>query len=163
MAHHADAAAVMPDAPAIPEGFRRLVIGGPFVERQGGLYGRWTGTHALLGFRVGPYHVNPANTAHGGMLATLADMLIPCAANYQEKLQGRFLPTVSLNIDYLGAAPLGAWVEGQGEVLKRTSNLLFAQGLVRADGKVILRLSGVYKMSSEPLRAPSDDPFGLLA
>lgn len=147
----------------IPAGFRKLNIGGPFVRHNGGLYGRWTGTHAQVAFRVGPDHVNPAGTAHGGMLATLCDMLIPCAANYQEKLQGRFLPTINLSIDYIGFALLGAWVVGQADILKRTSNLMFAQGLIRADDQVIMRLSGVYKFGTDTLRAPSDDPFGLLA
>ena len=35
------------------------------------------------GFRVEERHTNPLKICHGGMMATVADMLIPCAAMYQ--------------------------------------------------------------------------------
>lgn len=145
----------------IPDHFRPARIGGDFVAHNGPLYGRWTGEKILLGFFVEQRHTNPAGMCHGGMLATLADMLIPCAAAYQVQMERRFLPTVSLQIDFLGAAMLGSWVQGEAQILRTTRNLVFGQGLVSANGEPALRISGVYKMG--PLfRDPSDDdPFGL--
>ena len=35
-------------------------------------------------------------------------MLLPCASMYQTQGERRFLPTISLQVDYLGASPLGA-------------------------------------------------------
>jgi acyl-coenzyme A thioesterase PaaI-like protein len=65
---------------------------------------------------------------------------------YQTTGERRFLPTISLQVDYLGPSPLGAWVQGEGEILRTTRNMLFAQGLVTADGAPVLRVSGIFKM-----------------
>lgn len=77
-------------------------------------------------------------------------------------MERRFLPTVSLSIDYLGPAPLGAWVQGQAEVLRGTRNLLFAQGLVSADGQPALRVNGIFKMGALFGDGSGQDPFNLI-
>ena len=96
----------------IPEGFRAVTVGGPFMAHTGPLYARWTGERLQLGFRVEHRHTNPLNICHGGMMASFADMLLPCAAMYRGMKERRFLPTISLQVDYLAASPLGAWVQG---------------------------------------------------
>jgi len=94
-------------------------------------------------------------------MATFADMLIPCAAMYQFEMERRFLPTISLQMDYMGASPLGAWVQGEGDVLKTTRNMLFGQGLVTADGLPVLRVSGIFKMGQLIGDGKASDPLGL--
>ncbi|TAM48035.1 MAG: PaaI family thioesterase [Burkholderiaceae bacterium] len=147
----------------IPSGFLPARSGGPFVTHNGTLYARWTGERLLLGFRVLPQHTNPMNVCHGGMLATFADMLMPMAAIYQMQGERHFLPTISLNIDYLAPSPLGAWVQGQADVLRTTRNLVFAQGLVTADGEPALRVNGIFKVGPVFPGDAGRDPFGLLA
>ena len=131
----------------IPEGFAPFKLAIGFLEANGPLYGKWDGTHLLLGFRVERRHCNPGWVAHGGMLATFADMLLPIASRFQSKTDMGFLPTVNLSCDYLAPAPLGAWVEGRADALTMTRNLLFAQGLVAADGTPCLRVNGIFKIS----------------
>ena len=138
-----------------PEGFQPVTIGGTFANRNGPLYARWTGQHMLLGFRVLPEHVNPAGQCHGGMLALFADMFLSTAGMYQTDKAGHFLPTVSLQTDFLAPSPLGAWIEGKADVLRMTRTLLFMHGLVHADGKPVLRASGVFKIG--PLMPKSSD------
>ena len=154
----------MPDtASAIPAGFRPIVMGGPFIEANGPLYGRWTGEKLQLGFRVEHRHTNPIGTCHGGMLASFCDMLLPAMTMYQGT-DGRrsFLPTINLQIDYIGAAPLGAWVQGEGDVLQRTRTMVFAQALVAADGVPALRTSGIFRYRPPQDDAPLDfDPLRL--
>ncbi len=145
----------------IPPGFRAIKIGGAFIFHNGPLYGQWTGERLLLGFRVEQRHTNPLGMCHGGMLATFADMLIPCAAMYQGDIERRFLPTISLQIDYMGAAPLGAWVQGQADVLRTTRNMLFGQGLVSADAQPALRISGIFKMGQVIGEGAMSDPLQL--
>ncbi len=132
----------------IPEGFAPLKISMGFLESNGPLYGKWDGPRLRLGFRVEERHCNPGMVAHGGMLATFADMLLPIAARFQSKTDMGFLPTINLTCDFLAPAPLGAWVEGQGEAIKITRNLLFAQGMATADGAPVLRANGVFKVTS---------------
>jgi uncharacterized protein (TIGR00369 family) len=132
----------------IPAGFAPLRLSMGLLEVLGPLYGKWTEDRLALGFRVELRHCNPAQVAHGGMLATFADMLLPIAARFQSKAELGFLPTVNLTCDYLAPAPLGSWVEGRAELVKTTRNLLFAQGLAMADGEPVLRANGIFKISS---------------
>ena len=78
-------------------------------------------------------------------LGTFADILISTAAQYQTDIPRQFLPTISLQTDFLAPAPLGSWVQGEAEILKVTKNLVFSQGLVRADCRMVLRASGVFR------------------
>jgi acyl-coenzyme A thioesterase PaaI-like protein len=81
------------------------------------------------------------------MLASFCDMLLPLSVHRKSAEVGlRFLPTVSLQIDYLAPVPLGSWVEGEADVLKVTRAMVFAQGLVSSDGAVAVRCSGVFKI-----------------
>jgi len=130
---------------SIPPGFKAARIGGPFIAQNGPLYARVVGDRLQMGFRVEERHANPLKICHGGMLATFADMLLPCIAMYQADTERRFLPTISLQVDYLSQAALGAWVQGQGEVLRSTRNMIFVQAMVEADGVPAMRVSGIFK------------------
>lgn len=132
----------------IPEGFVPLRLPMGFLDANGPLYGKWEGGRLHLGFRVEKRHCNPAMVAHGGMLATFADMLLPLAARAQSDSDLGFLPTINLTCDYLAPAPMGAWVEGQADAIRVTRKLLFAQGLAFVDGEPALRANGVFKIAS---------------
>ncbi len=140
-------------APAAPPGFEPVPVGGAFATHNGPLFGRWHEGRLQLGFRVAPIHVNPGQSCHGGMLATFADILISTAAQYQTDIPRQFLPTVSLQVDFMSNAPLGSWVQGQADILQVTRNLVFTQGLVHADGELAMRASGVFRRG--PLLADS--------
>ena len=138
----------------IPPGFAPLQSGGPFIQHNGPLYLRHEGSVVQFGFRVERRHVNPMNNLHGGMMASFCDMLLPLSVHRKsDQVADRFLPTISLQIDYLAPAPLGAWVQGEGEPLRVTRSLVFAQGLVTADGVPCARVSGVFKIGPA---VPSD-------
>lgn len=128
-----------------PSDFVPVALGGAFATHNGPLFARWHSGRLQLGFRVAPNHVNPGNHCHGGMLATFADILISTAAQYQTDIPRQFLPTISLQMDFIAGAPLGSWVQGQADILDVTRNLVFSQGLVQADGRTVLRASGVFK------------------
>jgi uncharacterized protein (TIGR00369 family) len=148
--------------PDIPTGFKPAHVGGPFMTHNGPLYGRLVDGRLQMGFRVEARHCNPLKICHGGMLASFADMLMPCAVLYQELgSERRFLPTISLQVDYLAPAPLGAWVQGEAQLLRGTRNRGFAQGLVHADGAVAMRVSGVFKQGPLIGDGSDVDPFKL--
>lgn len=128
---------------------------------NGPLYARLRDERLQLGFRVEERHTNPLNICHGGMLASFADMLLPCVILYQPGHQRHFLPTISLQVDYLAPAGRGAWVEGEGQVLRRTRAMVFAQGLVSADGVPAMRVSGIFKLGNAIGDSSDDDPLHL--
>ena len=131
----------------IPAGFSALPVMGDFIAVNGPLYLRHEGDLVLVGFRVEQRHTNPMGICHGGMMASFCDMLLPLSVHRKRAdVWLRFLPTINLQIDYLAPAPLGAWVQGEAEVLRVTRTLVFAQGLVSADGVPAVRVSGIFKL-----------------
>lgn len=87
------------------------------------------------------------------------DMVLPLTARFTvPDLNRHFLLTVNMAIDYLGPAPLGAWVEGRGQVLKRTGRMVFMQGLLTIDGDPITRGNGVFRIG--PTVPPIDEMSG---
>ena len=72
--------------------------------------------------------------------------IAPVPAAAVPELHRRFLPTVSLQLDFMASGKLGDWVEGEMQVLRTTRTLVFAQGLVKSGGVMALRCSGVFKI-----------------
>ncbi len=131
----------------VPDGFSPWPARPGFVAINGPLYQRGDGAGYRLGFRVEARHTNPLGICHGGMMATFCDMLLPLGVHQlSQAVRDRFLPTVSLQIDYLSPAPLGAWVQGEAQLLRTTHTMVFAQGLVTADGEPAARVSGILKI-----------------
>ena len=135
--------------PGLPPGFVRLRMGpNPYIDACGPLFGRREGQRLVLGLRVEHRHCNPAGGCHGGMLGTLADMLLVIGASAQSE-HARYMVTVNLVCDYLAPAPLGSWLEGRLDVLRTTRNLVFCQGRFTADGQAVLAMSGIAKPIGE--------------
>jgi uncharacterized protein (TIGR00369 family) len=134
-------------APDIPEGFKPRRFGDGFIAVNGPLYVKKLEPGILLGFRVERRHCNPMGICHGGMIATFCDMLLPISAHHlSAELERRFLPTINLQVDYLAASKLGAWVQGEAQLLRATRSMVFMQGMVRADGEAVARVSGIFKI-----------------
>jgi uncharacterized protein (TIGR00369 family) len=133
--------------PGIPEGFKPRRFGDGFIAVNGPLYIKKLEAGILLGFRVEQRHCNPMGMLHGGMMATFCDMLLPISAHYlSPELQRRFLPTIHLQVDYLASSKLGAWMQGEAQLLRATRSMVFMQGVVSADGEPVARVSGIFKI-----------------
>jgi uncharacterized protein (TIGR00369 family) len=136
-----------PGVHAPPAGFEPLPRTGDFIAVNGPLFIKGKGADMRLGFRVEARHTNPLGICHGGMMASFCDMLLPITVHHKSAEVGRrFLPTINLQLDYLAPAPLGAWVEGEAQVLRVTRSLVFVQGLATADGVPAARCSGILKI-----------------
>lgn len=136
-------------ATAAPEGFAPFQVGNgqDFLGLTGPFFAQVAEDgHLHLGFRIAARHCNVAGICHGGMLLTFADIQMAIAGKYQSKLPG-FQPTVGLSSDFLGAAPMHAWLEGRTEVVQVADGLLFTQCVLRADGVPVLRASATFKLA----------------
>ena len=109
------------------------------------LYSRKIASTVQIGLYVGEAHCNSRGLLHGGVIAALVDnaMGLSCVETMTERPRG--LVTVSLNIDYVGAAKLGQWLQMEPRVLKAGGSLAFADALVTADGAVIARANASFK------------------
>lgn len=133
-----------------PEGYRPLHLpASGYLQANGPFYAKWDGERFVLGLRVTKRHCNSAGVCHGGMIATLCDVLLTVGGNVQARLS-RFLTTMSMSCDFLRPAPEGAWIEGRLDVLHATRNLLFVTGLLEAvDEGAVARTSGILKIAGE--------------
>lgn len=96
-------------------------------------------------------HINSRGGLHGGVLSTLADVVLghATAATTDPPTP---LATVSLTVDYLGTARPGQWLQGTLEACKVGRTLAFARGIFTADKHVVLQASAVF--SVQPPRGP---------
>jgi uncharacterized protein (TIGR00369 family) len=145
---------------AVPPGFEPTPMGGPFVAANGPFHVSQADGRHILGVRIERRHCNSLGHCHGGMLSSFADMMMPVSMYPHPQLAAHphFLPTVSLQLDFLAPVQLGDWLEGHAEVLKITRSVVFAQGLARVNGKPVLRCSGVYKVGA-PIPAGSQGMY----
>jgi len=135
----------------VPEGFRPLNLPqNPFIEANGPLYGRLDGERFVMGFLCEEKHCNPMQVCHGGMMATLADMLLLLGTNIQTRL-GQFLVTVSLDIDFVAPVKRGDWLEGRAEVLRAGRSVIFTEGRMTVSRETVARVNAVLKPSGRPL------------
>lgn len=122
-------------------------MGDGYLGVTGPLFTRLHEGRLQVGFLVEERHCNIMGICHGGMLATLADMVCPMTAHFScEAAKNRFLPTISLQIDYLASVRKGSWVQAQAEVLRATRTMIFMQGTITVEDATIARVSGIFKI-----------------
>lgn len=134
----------------VPEGFHLLDLpASPFVIANGPFHGKWEGERFVLGMRIDEKHCNVAGVCHGGMIMTMADMLLTVGSNIQANLS-RFLPTISMTCDFLAPVNRGEWIEGRVDVLRTTRNLVFSDGILCVGGEPVARASAILRLAAEP-------------
>jgi len=115
-------------------------------------WGRLEGDEPVIGLRVEQKHCNPRQTCHGGMLMTFCDYVLPTIARLTDPDHDHFTPTISMNINFLAPAPLGAWIEGRARILRRSANLLFIDGTISAGDRPVVQASGIFKRGNPDAR-----------
>jgi Uncharacterized protein, possibly involved in aromatic compounds catabolism len=147
------ASAIMsePKNSAVPAGFKLLVRDRGFIAHVGPLYipdvpGRAGDRDAaVIGFRVDERHCNLNGTLHGGMLMTLADILLIYAARRDLGHQD-FMPTISLAGDFLAPVRVGDWVEGQAGIVRATGNICCVEGILRVGNDPVARFNTLLRL-----------------
>jgi uncharacterized protein (TIGR00369 family) len=96
-----------------------------------------------LGVRVDGRHVNRRGFAHGGFLATLADMVLGYSLATAREGHAPMV-TTQLSLDFAGSATLGDWLEGSADVQKVGRTTAFANAYLRVGERRIVRASGIF-------------------
>ena len=136
---------IAPRTAAIPEGFTPRPLGGGFLQAVGPIHVKQENGRNAFGLLVEEVHCNAMGMCHGGMLASLADVVLGIGGLEQAGVGGFFI-TVSMTQDFLAPAPLGAWLEARVELLKATRRLMFVQGIFTVEGAPVLRANGVFQL-----------------
>lgn len=96
------------------------------------------------GFLTEQKHGNKRGFVHGGMIATAFDAALGtaawAAANQQPSV------TVQLNVQYVGALPIGRFARIQTEIVRATRSLVFLRGTMQAADRLIAVADGIWKV-----------------
>jgi uncharacterized protein (TIGR00369 family) len=124
----------------------------PFEDHTGPFYFRIDGDAAKAGtvhcvLPTEARHGNYKDGVHGGAILAFADYALCLVAGRAADggTNTSFAMTVSIAVEFLSAARVGAPLEATGEPLQVTGRLAFARGRVTQLGKAIALWSGVVR------------------
>jgi uncharacterized protein (TIGR00369 family) len=132
----------------IPPEFRPLFRSSPVLELIGPLYCRGEGHDLVVGLRVEAKHCNARGTAHGGILATLADVALGYTMAFSSTPPAS-LVTANLTLDFAGTAKIGDWLQAHVDVQKKGSRLSFANCYLTVNEQRIVRASAVFLVAGQ--------------
>jgi len=127
----------------IPEGFSPIFRSSPFLDAIGPLYSRGTGADLVIGLRIQEKHANGRGFAHGGVLATIADVALGYSlATSTEPMTS--MVTANLSLDFAGSARIGDWLETSVDIQKLGTRMAFANAYLSVNSERIARASAVF-------------------
>ena len=133
-----------------PEGFEPHFRRSLFTDPWEPLYSRVEPRHVSIGTWLRDVHCNSRGLVHGGFFSTLADnaMGLTCVAGLRDDgREVKGLVTINLNVDFVGLAKLGQWLNVESTIVKLTRQIGFASCNVCADGEVIARANASFKIA----------------
>lgn len=135
---------------APPEGFELFTRPSPLLDPWRPIYARTAPDRMVLGLELREPHSNSRATAHGGLVAALADqaMGMSCALKLRtDGVQVANLWTTSLSIEYLGVGKLGQWLEFDSTFARVGKTLCYAECNISADGETIARAHANFRVT----------------
>lgn len=120
---------------------RRL---GGFMGQAGPLWTRREGEAWVYGLLVEDQHLNPAGVVHGGALCTLIDHVLSTVA--WEACERTACVTVQLDTHFLSEVHPGDFAQARGTVTARTGSLVFMDGQIQVEGRMVLTARAVMKV-----------------
>ncbi len=130
------------DVPPPPAGFVPSARG-PYTTHNGPNFHKLRDNGSFEhAFYVLARHCNAMGIVHGGMLTTFLDGLLARAVFEAVKAQS---VTLHLSVDFLSAARRGQWVLGEAALTRAAKDISFAEARIHADGRDVLRGSGIFK------------------
>jgi uncharacterized protein (TIGR00369 family) len=126
-----------------PSGYLPITSTSAFGWENGPIFERKDDTAHMRGFRVAERHINAGGMCHGGMTMTFADILLAMAVN--AVWDGPFV-TIRLTTDFIDAARLGDWVEGEATAYDVADGVVPVSCVIRSEGNLIASASGLFKV-----------------
>jgi len=133
------------DAQALASAGWTTIDADGFSTVVGTLWTRGAGTDLIVGFVADERHTNHhAGTVHGGALMTFADIAL--GVGVVKALGGTNCATAQLQLQFIAAGRTGQLITCRPEIIRQTSQLVFARGLLLADDKVVASADGIWKV-----------------
>ncbi|MGB5949557.1 MAG: PaaI family thioesterase [Parvibaculum sp.] len=136
-------------AKSIPPGFAPVQSKG-FAGFAGPVFRGHDVNGEVFVFDIAEQHLNGADRLHGGMMMTLASIVLGEVARSaaQARDAGADVRLLSINCDFVSAGERGERIEGRAEVTRATKSVLFISGDLRVGPRMLMTASGVYAVQA---------------
>lgn len=124
---------------------------GAFMALAGPLWARREGEDWAHGVPAAAQHLNPAGLVRGGLLASLMDHALSTIA--WEAAERRPCMTLQFDTHFLSPARAGELIEARGRVPRRSANLVFLRGSLRAGERQVLAAQALMKIRRQEICA----------
>lgn len=120
----------------------------PFSQELGIEVHEWAEGRAVLKLDVNERHTNRRGIAHGGVIATMADMALSLAWRSLAP-DSTPLGTLSLNVSFV--APAVGRITAEGRTLHMTGGCAFCEArILNEDGELVATAQGVFRVRRPP-------------
>ena len=112
--------------------------------------GRWKTVlmqdgQAEMSWTPTPDMANPFGSVHGGIIATIIDEVTGAAV--MSSIEAGSAPTVSMNVEYLHAIPIGGTYTAVGEIVRMGRAMAIADGrILNEEGKLLARGTCIFQI-----------------
>jgi len=131
------------DSTETPAGFKPLFRSSPYLETNGPFFCKGVGENLTIGLRVLEKHTNARGTVHGGLLATIADIVLGYAAAFSRD-PPLSLVTSTLSIDFAGTAKLADWIEARADIQRVGKRMAYVNAYIHRGDERIVRASATF-------------------
>lgn len=115
----------------------------PFEDASGPFFVKRDERGIVTGFLPDAKNINGHGTVHGGALMTFADYtLFMVAGTGGDEVYG---VTVTMNSEFINAAPPGRLLTGRGECTRAGRSLIFVRGTIFSGDEAVMSFSGTIK------------------
>ena len=135
--------------PEQQDGFEPAGFAQGFLDRSGPYFLRPDGTSTIVALRVLESHGNYTGVAHGGVLATLADVALSFQLHDSERPRLQ-VATVSMTTNFLASVVAGDWLEAHCRIDRKGQRIAYASGEIRRGDQIVMTMSGVYSIIRKP-------------
>jgi len=117
-----------------------------FIGLVGPIWQRSDERGIRFAFLADAKHHNRRGVVHGGMIMTFADRALGMSACQAagQKPQA----TIQLDVHFVGAIQIGAFVEARAEIVRRTRDSIFMKGELVVNARVVATTHGIWKILS---------------
>ena len=131
------------ELPAAPPGFSPADFSAGFLDLSGPYFVRCDGPTTILGLRVQERHGNYIGVAHGGLLATFADVALSFQVHASETPRLK-VATNTLTTNFIAGVKTGDWLEATCRIDRLGKRLAYTSGEIRRGDEVVMTMTAVF-------------------
>ena len=125
--------------------FEQISIKPGFMKHNGGLLFRSISENEYeFKTTINKNHLNAAGITHGGFISALIDAGAGTAAH--RSANGSPCVTISLELKFISAVPLGRELIGRAKIQKKTKSMVFLTCELMVGNKIAATASGIWKI-----------------